>query len=538
MTTALGFVAPMDIHHQNDDHDVQYRLARTRYPTDESIDEFELFICPYDPLHKVNSKRWVYHLAKCKQNYGGEFKKCPFNASHHVPAPELDYHTSNCPDKNIIRQDLEGGRSTWKISTQVNHKPEWQQPQSTEDWDDEVEADVAEFTLNPDKGMPLALRPAQEEQPHYIAEEDAFNTIIEDHHHQEEGVEQQQQQQQNKSVLDEELIPEKPPNWNNMSAAQKKNHKRKYNRQQQRMKEEGVSKEDFVKKVPNATEMTEEQRNAKLAAIKAAYPLNNEKQNAQRADYTSLLNIVCQKIRLNLPEYMPISAAHGGFAFKVRVFQTWYEGLEYSSTKKDAKHVAAKWALLGMDIPGVDSVVQAAFRPKPIHPKLLNQSQQMREADEVGKLMAAGHYQDRKPNTAPLRQPNIQLEQQRQQSQWEQQQQQPLQPKGHKLTQQQPKPQEQPKPKHQQPQIQSQWQGWGAQAQQHSQPPRQQPQQQPRQQPPGAPWKAMNNLNISNGEDFPSLGGPSGKSGATPKPAGVKQNVRGRGRGRATGMKL
>ena len=74
---------------------------------------------------------------------------------------------------------------------------------------------------------------------------------------------------------------------------------------------------------------------------------------AERADYTSLLNIVCQKIRLNLPEYVPTSAVNGGFAFKVRVFQTWYEGKEFSSTKKDAKHAAAKWALLGMEIPGI-----------------------------------------------------------------------------------------------------------------------------------------------------------------------------------------
>ena len=32
MSAAMGcHVAPMDIHHQNDEHDVQYRLAKTRY---------------------------------------------------------------------------------------------------------------------------------------------------------------------------------------------------------------------------------------------------------------------------------------------------------------------------------------------------------------------------------------------------------------------------------------------------------------------------------------------------------------------------
>ena len=32
MSAAMGcHVAPMDIHHQNDEHDVQYRLAKARY---------------------------------------------------------------------------------------------------------------------------------------------------------------------------------------------------------------------------------------------------------------------------------------------------------------------------------------------------------------------------------------------------------------------------------------------------------------------------------------------------------------------------
>lgn len=49
-------------------------------------------------------------------------------------------------------------------------------------------------------------------------------------------------------------------------------------------------------------------------------------------------------------------------------------------------------------------------RPKPVHPRLLAQSKESREADEVGKLIAAGYYQQpRKPNTTPLRQPNIQV---------------------------------------------------------------------------------------------------------------------------------
>ena len=78
---------------------------------------------------------------------------------------------------------------------------------------------------------------------------------------------------------------------------------------------------------------------------------------ATRFDYTSLLNIVCQKVRINLPEYQPCGSEHGGFAYRCRVHQTWYEGKEFSSTKKDAKHECAKWAILGMDIPGIGKFI-------------------------------------------------------------------------------------------------------------------------------------------------------------------------------------
>ena len=68
----------------------------------------------------------------------------------------------------------------------------------------------------------------------------------------------------------------------------------------------------------------------------------------------------------------------------------------YCSTKKDAKHECAKWAILGMKIPGID--VEDTNKKRdgpPIHPKLLKQQQNQqlgREGDEIGRLMTAGQY--------------------------------------------------------------------------------------------------------------------------------------------------
>ena len=38
-----------------------------RFPTDESNDMFELFICPYEHNHKITSKRWTIHIQNCRK---------------------------------------------------------------------------------------------------------------------------------------------------------------------------------------------------------------------------------------------------------------------------------------------------------------------------------------------------------------------------------------------------------------------------------------------------------------------------------------
>jgi len=381
--TASRMLPAMDIHHPNEEHDTQYFISKNRFPTDESNNLFELFICMYDSNHKVTSKRWNTHIQNCRKLHGNVTRKCVFNAQHHIAELEWDWHYETCADRNIIRQDIAGSNSGWKMATKVNHNPQWDQPESGDNWEDEIDEDATPFNLNVGKGMPMSLLPQDEEPQEYVEyDEDEFQEIGEG---------------EDVTVSMEALVPEKPANWNDMDKQQKKNHNRKYNRQQKRLNDAGLSKEDFAPET-DPKKWTEQERNAKLEAIKAAYPMAIEKMQAERVDYTSLLNIVCQKTKLNLPTYTEWPAgSRGGFASKCQVRDKFYHGQEYCSTKKEAKHNAAKWALLAMEIEGLDGI--SANRSKPIHPKLLTHTADLREANEAGRLIAAG-FQAKKNSTS------------------------------------------------------------------------------------------------------------------------------------------
>ncbi|XP_076814649.1 uncharacterized protein LOC143460873 isoform X1 [Clavelina lepadiformis] len=70
-------------------------------------DSDELFVCPYDPVHRISAKRYVGHITKCKKNHPGADKDvCPFNARHIVPKPELQTHMNTCPDRLMFEFEI------------------------------------------------------------------------------------------------------------------------------------------------------------------------------------------------------------------------------------------------------------------------------------------------------------------------------------------------------------------------------------------------------------------------------------------------
>ena len=68
-------------------------------------------------------------------------------------------------------------------------------------------------------------------------------------------------------------------------------------------------------------------------------------------DFVSILNQYCQRSRINTPKYLESSGVNGGFGAKVFVKGEIFTTSKYCLTKKEARHDAAKCALLGLNIP-------------------------------------------------------------------------------------------------------------------------------------------------------------------------------------------
>ena len=68
-------------------------------------------------------------------------------------------------------------------------------------------------------------------------------------------------------------------------------------------------------------------------------------------DFVSILNQYCQKNRLNVPKYGEAPGVQGGFGAQVLVKGEIFTTMKYCLTKKEARHDAAKCALLGLNIP-------------------------------------------------------------------------------------------------------------------------------------------------------------------------------------------
>lgn len=68
-------------------------------------------------------------------------------------------------------------------------------------------------------------------------------------------------------------------------------------------------------------------------------------------DFVSILNQYCQKSRINTPKYGEAPGLMGGFGAQVFVKGQIFTTMKYCGTKKEARHDAAKCALLGLNIP-------------------------------------------------------------------------------------------------------------------------------------------------------------------------------------------
>lgn len=62
--------------------------------------------CPYDSSHQVRSKKFEYHLIKCKKNHSMTVDICPFNAKHVVLRSQYRHHLITCPDSFRISHEV------------------------------------------------------------------------------------------------------------------------------------------------------------------------------------------------------------------------------------------------------------------------------------------------------------------------------------------------------------------------------------------------------------------------------------------------
>ncbi|XP_065064205.1 putative cyclin-dependent serine/threonine-protein kinase DDB_G0272797/DDB_G0274007 [Rhopilema esculentum] len=316
-------------------------------------DPEKLFVCPYFKEHVVRACRFNQHIRKCQKIQGGVgYLICPFNRSHHIPEKDYNFHLKNCPDKHVIQQDIDEAQGIKQHTLPaVEHHPEYDKLESTEDWDAEFE-----------------------------------------HHQLQQRMDQEQQMEEERNAEEEEenltniqLLPEHPPNWESMTKAQKTNYKRRYKKQQEKLKEKGLTHADFQKS-KNPEDWTEEEREAKINLMLSLYP--PPKVTGSFKDYKSVLNQYCQKNRINQPKYYEIPSCFSGFACEVMVNGKTYRSHGHQTNKKTAGHSAAKWALMELEVPEAEqNELNQKLRPA----RTAEDMAMLRSAHEVGLLQQAGH---------------------------------------------------------------------------------------------------------------------------------------------------
>ncbi|CAH3139908.1 unnamed protein product [Porites lobata] len=314
-------------------------------------DPNELLICPYDAVHRVAAKRFPYHLQKCRKQYAsGGWTNCPFHFLHEVPVEEYNYHLTVCEYKDTIRQDLEAGTRTYRGAIEAKQKCQPQptpaiQPDSTEDWESEA---VSE---------PFSIARSEPSNK----QEDAYDIV----------------QAMQEVQLQAHAAPPRPVDTSGLTATQKKNLKRSQKRQEKREAEENADE----------PQMTDEER---LQAIANQYAVLRNKTSGSFVDFVSILNQYCQKSRINVPKYSEAPGVLGGYGSQVFVKGQIFTNMKYCGTKKEARHDAAKVALLGLNIPVVDPTPN-----KPMAARTATDHQRLRETHELHLLNQAGQPQPR-----------------------------------------------------------------------------------------------------------------------------------------------
>ncbi|XP_073835401.1 gametocyte-specific factor 1 homolog [Musca autumnalis] len=100
----------------------------------ENMHTQDIIECPYEKHHQILRSRMQVHLVRCRKNHPNEKKvTCPFNVTHVLNEPELEFHLSCCAE----RTTFENYRNTEPAPTRPTIPPPMPQYQSEDNWDDE-----------------------------------------------------------------------------------------------------------------------------------------------------------------------------------------------------------------------------------------------------------------------------------------------------------------------------------------------------------------------------------------------------------------
>ncbi|MED6290319.1 hypothetical protein CHARACLAT_011898 [Characodon lateralis] len=121
-------------------------------------DPEKLLQCPFDKSHKIRSSRLPYHLIKCRKNHeklARQLETCPFNARHLILKNELPHHIKTCEDRTSADDGSTQEPRAWQVPINT-----WVNPNTTEDWDKEVEECQTPFVwgLSSQLNQPSASR--------------------------------------------------------------------------------------------------------------------------------------------------------------------------------------------------------------------------------------------------------------------------------------------------------------------------------------------------------------------------------------------